>query len=155
MEKNEERLRTREEIEIFARKKAIVYSVIFMSITCIFAIFLVYSSFKEDELRLSIVGLFILIYAIFLYIRNRHVIEREENYKNELLYEKIYLSQEEKRPVIPLDKVGVDLLREKGAKFYAKLTENDNIYIYTKTDKGEEEFAYLGKGRFRKHYKML
>ena len=107
MEKEQEKLRTRKEIEVFARKKAIVYAVIFMTVTFIFALFIVYSSYKNDETRLIIVGVFILLYAVMLYIKIRHDIEKEENYKNELLFEKIYLSQEEKRQVIPLDKQGI------------------------------------------------
>ena len=156
MENEQKKLRTRREIEVFARKKALVFSVIFMTVTCVFSIFLLYSSFGSNDLRLSITGLFILIYASILYIRNRHTIEKEENYKNEVLFEQIYLSKEEKKQVMPLEYRDINKeWKAKGAKFYALLTKSDNIYIYAKVGKEESEIACIAKGFFRKYYKLV
>ena len=150
--------RTIEEIRSLARKKAKAKSVTVMTFLLVAVIAARY--LENQEIDSNVFGLCMLlavIVGLLVYLKARSDIEYEELKNREYVFEEANLSQVNDVLVEPLEETERILeLKEKGAKFYARLTFWNNICILIKYGDGEiQNYSWLKKGRFRENYKIV
>ena len=150
--------RTIEEIRNLARKKAKAESVTVMTTLLILVIAVRYFEKQEVTSALFILAATLaLIIGLLVFLKVKSDVEHDELKNREIMFEEINLSQVNDVLVEPLeDSKRVSELKKEGAKFYAKLTFDNNICILIKYKNGEiQNYSWLKKGRFRENYKIV